>query len=110
LEYLAKSGRIGRAQRLLGTALNVRPVLKIENGEVVPHKRVRGRNRQIAAILEQAQPAVDAGKELYFGHVAAQEELDELFVKLGVKDPKIATIGGVVGSHTGPGAYGLAYL
>ena len=110
LEYLAKSGRIGRAQRLVGTALNVRPVLKIEDGEVGPHKRVRGRNRQMKAIIEQAQPAVDAGKELYFGHVAAQEQLNELFEELGVKGPRIATIGGVVGSHTGPGAYGLAYL
>lgn len=110
LEYLAKSGRIGRAQRLVGTALNVRPVLNIEDGEVGPHKRVRGRNRQMAAIIEQAQPAVDAGKNLYFGHVAAQEQLDELFARLGVDDPRIATIGGVVGSHTGPGAYGLAFL
>jgi DegV family protein with EDD domain len=110
LEYLAKSGRIGRAQRLLGTALNVRPVLKIEDGAVGPHKRVRGRNRQMAAIVEQAKPAVDAGKEIYFGHVAAGEQLDELFTKLGVKNPRIANIGGVVGSHVGPGAYGLAYL
>lgn len=110
LEYLAKSGRIGRAQRLVGTALNIRPVLKIEDGEVVPHKRTRGRNRQMASIVEQAQPAVDAGKTLYFGHVAAREQLDELCAKLGIEDPRIATIGGVVGSHTGPGAYGLAFL
>lgn len=110
LEYLAKSGRIGRAQRLVGTALNVRPVLKIEDGQVVPHKRARGRNRQMAAIVDEVQPAVEAGKTLYLGHVAAREQLDELCGKLGVKDPRVANIGGVVGSHVGPGAYGLAYL
>lgn len=110
LEYLAKSGRIGRAQRLVGTALNVRPVLKVENGEVVPHKRARGRNRQMAAVFEQAKPAVKAGKTLYFGHVAAQEQLDELCEKLEIENPRIAILGGVVGSHVGPGAYGLAYL
>lgn len=110
LEYLAKSGRIGRAQRLVGTALNVRPVLKIEGGEVVPHKRARGRNRQMQAMMEQAKPAVDQGKIIYFGHVAARDQLEELCEQLGVAEPKIATIGGVVGSHVGPGAYGLAYL
>lgn len=110
LEYLAKSGRIGRAQRLVGRALNVRPVLKVENGEVVPHKRARGRNRQIATMIEQVKPAVDAGKLVYFGHVAAQKELDELCEKLGIEDPLTSTLGGVVGAHVGPGAYGLAYL
>jgi DegV family protein with EDD domain len=110
LEYLAKSGRIGRAQRLVGTALNVRPVLKVEDGVVVPHKRARGRNRQLAAVIEQAKPAVDAGKTVYFGHIAAQKELDELCEKLGIEDPLTTTLGGVVGAHVGPGAYGLAHL
>lgn len=110
LEYLAKSGRIGRAQRLVGTALNIRPVLKIEDGVVGPHKRVRGRNRQLASVVEQAQPAVESGKTLYFGHVAAPDLLEELCGTLGVENPLIAEIGGVVGSHVGPGAYGVAYL
>ncbi|CAN5896893.1 DegV family protein [soil metagenome] len=110
LEYLAKSGRIGRAQRLVGTALNVRPVLKVENGVVVPHKRARGRKRQLAAIAEEAKPPVAQGKTVYFGHIAAQSELTELCEKLGIQEPRIATLGGVVGSHVGPGAYGLAHL
>lgn len=110
LEYLQKSGRIGRAQRLLGTALDIRPVLRIEDGEVVPHKRTRGRRRQLATIVEEAKPAAQAGSSLYFGHVAAPEALDELTATLGVEKPAVAEIGGVVGSHAGPGAYGVAYL
>ena len=110
LDYLAKSGRIGPAQRLMGTALKIRPLLKIEDGKVVPHKRARGLNRQITTLVEQAKPAVEAGKMVYFGHVAAREPLYEVFAKLGVEDPKIATIGGVVGSHVGPGTYAVAYL
>lgn len=110
LEYLAKSGRIGRAQRLVGTALNIRPVLRIEDGVVVPHKRVRGRNRQMAAVAEQVKPAVESGKRLYFGHVAAPELLEEFCGMLGVENPIVAEIGGVVGAHVGPGAYGVAYL
>ncbi|MGB3682189.1 MAG: DegV family protein [Rubrobacteraceae bacterium] len=110
LEYLAKSGRIGRAQRLVGTALNIRPVLRIQDGVVVPHKRARGRNRQMAAVAEQVKPVVEDGRRLYFGHVAAPELLKEFCEMLGVEDPTVAEIGGVVGAHVGPGAYGVAYL
>lgn len=110
LEYLAKSGRIGRAQRLAGTALNIKPVLRIKDGVVEPHKRARGRNRQMAAVAEQVKPAVEGGKRLYFGHVAAPELLQEFCEKLGVEEPTVAEIGGVVGAHVGPGAYGVAYL
>ena len=110
LEYLAKSGRIGRAQRLLGTALDVRPVLKVAGGEIVPFKRTRGRARQMAAIVEEVRPAVVAGHTLYFGHIGAPELLSELAERLGVEEKLVAEIGGVVGSHVGLGAYGVAHL
>lgn len=110
LEYLAKSGRLGRAQRLLGTALDIRPVLRVEDGEVVSHRRTRGRKRQIAAIVEEVKPAAEAGRPLYFGHVAAPELLSELAERLGVEEKLVSEIGGVVGSHVGPGAYGVAHL
>ncbi|MDQ3793666.1 MAG: DegV family protein [Actinomycetota bacterium] len=110
LEYLAKSGRIGRARRLLGAAFDIRPVLRIEDGEVVPHKRTRGRKRQMAAIVEEVKPAAEPGRPLFFGHVAAPELLSELAERLGVEEELVAEIGGVVGSHVGPGAYGVAYL
>jgi DegV family protein with EDD domain len=110
LEYLAKSGRIGRAQRLVGTALDVRPVLKVAGGEVVPFKRTRGRKRQMAAIVNEVRPAVEAGRSLYFGHIAAPELVSELAENLGVEEKLVAEIGGVVGSHVGLGAYGVAHL
>ena len=110
LEYLAKSGRIGRAQRLLGTALDVRPVLEVADGEIIPFKRTRGRRRQMAAIVEEVRPAAEAGRPLYFGHIAAPELLSELAEQLGVEEKLVAEIGGVVGSHVGLGAYGVAHL
>jgi DegV family protein with EDD domain len=110
LEYLQKNGRIGRAQRLLGTALDVRPVLGVENGEVVPHKRARGRKRQMAAIVEEAREAVEEGRPVAYGHIAAPEPLAQLKEELGTEGLFTEEIGGVVGSHVGPGAYGLAYL
>lgn len=110
LEYLAKSGRIGRAQRLAGTALNIKPVLRLEDGVVGPHKNARGRKRQMKVVVDQIKPAVEGGKRLYFGHVDALELLEEFCEMLGVEDPTVSEIGGVVGAHVGPGAYGVAYL
>ena len=110
LEYLARSGRIGRAQRLVGTALDIRPVLKVVDGEVVPHKRTRGRKRQMNAVVEEAKPAAEAGRPLYFGHIAAPGPMEELAGRLGVGAERVAEIGGVVGSHVGLGAYGVAHL
>ena len=110
LEYLEKSGRIGRAQRLLGTALDIRPVLRVEDGEVVPHKRVRGRKRQMAALVEEAKSAAEAAHPLAYGYTDAAEPLAELADSLKVEGRFVAQIGGVVGSHVGPGAYGVAYL
>jgi DegV family protein with EDD domain len=110
LEYLARSGRIGRAQRLVGTALDIRPVLKITDGEVAPFKRTRGRKRQMAAIVDEVRPAVEAGHPLYFGHIAAPELVSELAENLGVEEKLVAEIGGVVGAHVGLGAYGVAHL
>lgn len=110
LEYLQKSGRIGRAQRLLGTALDIRPVLRLEDGEVVPHKRARGRKRQMAAIVDEVKPMIESGRQIAYGQVNAPDALVELKSALGTEGRFVAEIGGVVGSHVGPGAYGVAYL
>jgi fatty acid-binding protein DegV len=85
-------------------------VLKVADGEVVPLKRTRGRKRQLAALVEEVKPAAEAGRPLYFGHIAAPELLSELAESLGVEEELVAEIGGVVGSHVGLGAYGVAHL
>ena len=110
LEYLQKSGRIGRAQRLVGTALNIWPVLTIEDGEVVPYKKVRGQKRQMSTLVEWAKPAVEEGRRIFLGHVDASEQLSELGKSLGEENVFVAEIGGVVGCHVGPGTYGIACL
>jgi DegV family protein with EDD domain len=110
LEYLAKSGRIGRAQKLFGTALDIKPVLTLDDGEVVPYKRVRGKKRQMNTIVEELKPAAEAGKTLYFGHVDTPESVSELAERLGVEEELVSEIGGVVGCHIGPGTYGVACL
>jgi fatty acid-binding protein DegV len=64
----------------------------------------------MAALFEEARPAAEAGRPLAYGHVRAWDSLTELRTELGVKGRFVSEIGGVVGSHVGPGAYGVAFL
>lgn len=110
LEYLAKNGRIGRAGHLVGRALDVRPVLRFGDGEVAPYKKVRGRKRQMSVLVDAVSPALEEGRRIAFGYSDDPEVIGELQERLGIEGEFTAQIGGVIGSHVGPGAYGVAYL
>lgn len=110
LEYLQRGGRIGRAQRLAGSALDIRPVLALEDGEIVPHKRTRGRKRQMSAMLEEIKPAVENGRPYSLGNANAPEPVAELSRQLGGGEEFSSSISGVIGCHVGPGAYGVAHI
>jgi DegV family protein with EDD domain len=117
LEYLAKGGRIGRASAFAGSLLNVKPILTIEDGEVIPLKRVRGTQKA----LEEFRALLDAGSRdvpsLHVGmaHAAAPERLRALERLVAEARPQaevdIATsLGAVVGTHAGPGTVGLFWF
>ena len=117
LEYLARGGRIGRAAAFVGAMLSVKPILTIENGEVVPLKRVRGTQKALdefrAALEEQTrdEPTLRVG----VAHAAAPERLAALERVVRETRPRarleVATpIGAVVGTHAGPGAVGLFWF
>ncbi len=117
LEYLQKGGRIGRAQALAGTLLNVKPILAIEDGEVVPVARVRGRQKaleEFARVFGEAtrdQP----GLRVSIAHANAPEWVDVLSDYVGKARPHaeielVETLGAVVGTHAGPGAVGFFWF
>jgi DegV family protein with EDD domain len=117
LEYLARGGRIGRAAALAGSLLNVKPILEIADGEVVPLKRVRGRQKaleEFRAIFEAASPDAPS---LHVGiaHAAAPERLAELERLVAASRPQAhldvaTTLGAVVGTHAGPGTVGFFWF
>src|SRR5215471_5379824 len=78
LEYLARGGRIGRAAALAGSLLNVRPILTIRDGEVVPLKRVRGQQRALAEFRAIFEAGSTDSPSLHVGiaHAAAPERLE----------------------------------
>jgi DegV family protein with EDD domain len=117
LEFLAKGGRIGKAAAMTGQLLSIKPVLGIEDGEVVPRKRVRGNHK---AFLEFAQ-AFEQGSldrpTLRVGicHAEAPDRLEALreLVRRARPQAQIeveTTLGAVVGTHAGPGTVGLFWF
>jgi DegV family protein with EDD domain len=117
LEFLARGGRIGKAAAFAGTLLQVKPILSIRDGEVVPVKRVRGEAKafaELAAALDtetQDEPAF----RLAVAHAAAPERAAELEALVGERRPQaelelVVTLGAVIGAHAGPGTLALFWF
>ena len=113
LTYLQRGGRIGRANALLGAVLNVKPILSLRDGEVVPFGRARSRGKA----LREAANGVAAEapiEEMYVMHTeapASAAELAGLVQPLyGDRTVPILPLGPVVGAHVGPGSAGVAAL
>lgn len=117
LEFLAKGGRIGKAAAMAGTLLNIKPILGIEDGEVVPRKRVRGAHKaflEFAASFEAGSrdsPSLRVG----IAHADAPERLDALRELVRRTRPQAQVevetmLGAVVGTHAGPGAVGFFWF
>jgi DegV family protein with EDD domain len=113
LEFLQRGGRIGRAAALIGGLLQVKPLLRVEAGEVIPAERTRTRAKAIAGLIEfvRGLPRVIRLSVLYSsGQDEAAGLADRLAGELGFPHDQIivAQLGPVIGTHVGPGALGVA--
>ncbi|MDO8567567.1 MAG: DegV family protein [Dehalococcoidales bacterium] len=105
LKYLAKGGRIGKAQGLLGSMLSIKPILTIRDGEVHPLTRVRSRAAGMDYLYDVVAgfPKVE---ELAVEHANTPEEADKLIERLGSLYPKAniykSTVSPVIGTYVGP--------
>ena len=110
LEFLRRGGRIGRASALLGSVLQVKPVLCIREGLVTPLERVRTFDRALNRIVELTRE-VDAGKGLcvIVGHGDAEADAERVARELEpfAETLMIQPLGPVVGAHAGPGVVGV---
>lgn len=114
LEYLQKGGRIGKASAVLGSLLNIKPILSIDDeGTVFPVEKVRGQKRAMSRITELVDThfkggPVDVTLALTPGHTAGAAEFAEMLKnQLNVKRYLTTDIGPVIGTHAGPGTIGL---
>jgi DegV family protein with EDD domain len=113
LEHLRRGGRIGAAAALLGSALAVKPVLHVADGQVVPLERVRTSARALARLVQRAaEVAGDRPVAAAVHHLAAPERAQRLADQLRARLPAlqelyVSELGAAVGAHVGPGAVGV---
>jgi DegV family protein with EDD domain len=108
LEYLRRGGRVSAARAAVGQALQVKPLLTVDDGHVVRLEQVRTAGRALSRLEELAVAAADAGDaEVAVQHLEARERADDLAKRLRARLPGVTVVecevGGVVGAHVGPG-------
>lgn len=112
LEYLRRGGRVGAAAALFGSALAVKPILKVDNGRIGPFERVRTSGKALARLEELAvEAAGDAVVDVAVAHLANPDRADELAEhlagrltdQLGGRQVMVGELGAVLGAHVGPG-------
>jgi DegV family protein with EDD domain len=116
LKYLYMGGRIGRAKRLLGSILNIKPLIGMEDGVIVPLGQARSRRKAYAKMVEMAEAAVGhVGRiKIAYVHAAAREEADKIRelieARLECVESLVAELSPALGVHTGPGTAGICYF
>jgi DegV family protein with EDD domain len=116
LEFLHRGGRIGGAQRFLGTALNMKPILQINGGKIEAVERVRTKGKAIDRLVDMVVERC-AGKgpvHLAAPHAQAAEEarllIEKVSARLEISESMITELSPVIGTHVGPGTVALAFM
>lgn len=113
LTYLEKGGRIGHARALLGSLLNMKPILTLKDGEVHPLARARGRAQMLDRLVQFLEREGQVSK-LAVLHGAIEHDAAQLRDRVAPRYPGLdillAETGPVLGTHTGPGVIGFTYL
>lgn len=116
LNHLAKGGRLSKASAFLGGLLNIKPLLNVENGKLVPLEKLRGKKKLMRRMIEVMKERGESLNQQTIGisHAADEETALELKAmieeELHTKDIIITNIGSAVGAHTGPGTIALFFL
>lgn len=115
LEYLEKGGRIGKVSALLGSVLNIKPLVRVDNGVYVPLDKARNQNQAVRKLVEHMGKTLGENlpRHVAIAHGAAEEaahRLRELVEEtFDIQVTFFQETGPVLGVHTGPGALGLAF-
>ncbi|MDE9366163.1 DegV family protein [Luteipulveratus sp. YIM 133132] len=118
LEYLRRGGRIGKASALLGSALAIKPLLELSDGQILPLERVRTSSKALVRLEDRLISAVEAmdaplGVEIAIHHLDSRPRADDLLRKVRARLPHVRSVqvvelGAVVGTHVGPGTLAVA--
>lgn len=116
LDFLARGGRLSKASAFLGGLLNIKPLLHVENGKLVPIEKIRGKKKLLKRILDlMEERGVDLSNQT-IGISHGDDEETALEIKrmieerFGTKKFYINIIGAVIASHAGPGTLAIFFL
>lgn len=114
LKYLYMGGRIGKAVNLVGSLLNIKPLIGMDDGAIVPLGIARSRQGAYQSIAEKVSEAVGKGKaKIAYVHAGAKQEVEKLKAivesKVEVVESFIAELSPALAVHTGPGTAGLCF-
>ena len=115
LEYLHRGGRIGAASKLLGSALNLKPILEISDGIVKPLTKVRTRQKALSKLFDLLKEQFEEGDRIHMAvlNVAAPDQAAVLKEQLAIAfqpvEIMVTECSPVVGAHAGPGTVGVAF-
>ena len=117
LEFLARGGRIGRAKAFAGQLMNVKPILAIRDGEVLPVKRVRGNRKAFHEFVDalDTQTRDEPSLRVGIAHADAPGRMLELEKMVRDRRPQAqiemkTMLGAVIGAHAGPGTVGFFWF
>lgn len=112
LEYLQRGGRIGKAAAMVGSMLNLKPVLRVDEGQIVPFERTRTRRRALQGLIDFAR-GLPRTERVAVVHSSTPADAELLASELSAtallprERVMVAQFGPVIGTHVGPGAMGV---
>ena len=115
LNHLKRGGRVSAAAALLGTMLQMKPVLHVDDeGRLIPVSKVRGRKASIKALLDKMEELAVNTEEVFISHGDCLGEVEEMAKEIqkrfGTRKVRINYVGPVIGNHSGPGTIALFFL
>ena len=117
LMFLKRGGRISAATAVVGTMLQIKPVLHVDdNGKLVSMEKARGRKASIEALVKKLDTLGDGydNSTVFICHGDCPEEAEQLkalvLQRSGVQDVFVGNLGAVIGSHAGPGTLALFFM
>jgi len=114
LKYLYMGGRIGKAKHLVGTLLNIKPLIGMNDGVIVPLGTARSRAQAYQMMVDRVEEAVGKGKiRIAYVHAGARQEVEKIKqmveTRLDAVESLVAELSPALAVHTGPGTAGLCY-
>ena len=116
LEFLRRGGRIGGAQALLGSALNIKPILELRDGRIESVEKVRTKSKATERMIDLVTQHIGGRTPVRLATlhanaaIEARAALDAASLRLQPIESIFASVSPVVGTHAGPGTVGMAFM